>query len=409
MATKPGILTEWPWQRLGSFKYLLLTPIVAEVLRKSVDGQLKWTDASLLNLAAFLLRCIHNQIWISVSRHQNARSRHQIQAKSIKFEQVDRESTWDENILLYTLVFEVLRPLLVGPDVPFWNSRGLLIIMAVHAGPVEFVYYWLHRALHHHWLYSRYHSHHHSSFVTEPITSVVHPFAEHLMYLLTFSLGPLAILITGTLSSGVLMAYILWIDVMNNLGHCNFEFFSPKLFKSFPPLKYLVYTPSFHSLHHSQVNTNFCLFMPLYDLLYGTLDRSSDTLLESAAKGRDEKLDCVYLTHLTGPLSIFHTRLGFASFAAGPYKPTKWYVWMLWPLAQAIRLLLGAFGKTFVSENNRMDGINMQTWVIPRYASQYTRPSEKPKIRALIADAIMEAEQKGANVVTLGLLNKVTL
>jgi aldehyde decarbonylase len=40
----------------------------------------------------------------------------------------------------------------------------------LHAGPVEFLYYWFHRALHHHFLYSRYHSHHHASIVTEPIT-----------------------------------------------------------------------------------------------------------------------------------------------------------------------------------------------------------------------------------------------
>lgn len=40
----------------------------------------------------------------------------------------------------------------------------------LHAGPVEFIYYWLHRALHHHFLYTRYHSHHHGSIVTEPIT-----------------------------------------------------------------------------------------------------------------------------------------------------------------------------------------------------------------------------------------------
>ena len=46
-------------------------------------------------------------------------------------------------------------------------------------------------------------------------------------------------------------------------------------FKVFPPLKYLIYTPSFHSLHHSRVHTNFCLFMPLYDWLYGTLDPKS--------------------------------------------------------------------------------------------------------------------------------------
>jgi hypothetical protein len=31
--------------------------------------------------------------------------------------------------------------------------------------------------------------------------------------------------------------------------------------QALPFLKYLIYTPSFHSLHHSRVVTNFCLFM----------------------------------------------------------------------------------------------------------------------------------------------------
>ena len=50
------------------------------------------------------------------------------------------------------------------------------------------MYYWLHRALHHHALYSAYHSHHHASFVTEPITGSVHPFMEHLMYTANFAI-----------------------------------------------------------------------------------------------------------------------------------------------------------------------------------------------------------------------------
>jgi len=53
---------------------------------------------------------------------------------------------------------------------PFWRTDGVIMALLIHAGPVEFLYYWLHRALHHHFLYSRYHSHHHSSIVTEPIT-----------------------------------------------------------------------------------------------------------------------------------------------------------------------------------------------------------------------------------------------
>lgn len=57
-----------------------------------------------------------------------------------------------------------------GTHLPIWRADGVILTMLLHAGPVEFLYYWLHRALHHHYLYSRYHSHHHSSIVTEPIT-----------------------------------------------------------------------------------------------------------------------------------------------------------------------------------------------------------------------------------------------
>ena len=55
-------------------------------------------------------------------------------------------------------------------NMPLWRADGVLLVFLLHAGPVEFLYYWFHRALHHHFLYSRYHSHHHSSIVTEPIT-----------------------------------------------------------------------------------------------------------------------------------------------------------------------------------------------------------------------------------------------
>ena len=60
-------------------------------------------------------------------------------------------------------------PLLTN-SFPLYNGPGLVILFLMHLGPVEYVYYWLHRALHHHYLYSRYHSHHHASFVTEAIS-----------------------------------------------------------------------------------------------------------------------------------------------------------------------------------------------------------------------------------------------
>ncbi|KAE8723143.1 hypothetical protein F3Y22_tig00013040pilonHSYRG00191 [Hibiscus syriacus] len=116
--------------------------------------------------------------------------------------------------------------------------------MLLHAGPVEFFYYWLHRALQHHYLYSRYHSHHHSSIVTEPITSVIHPFAEHIAYFILFAIPILMIVLSGTASVFALAAYITYLDFMNNMGHCNFELIPNWLFTFFPPLTYIIYNPS---------------------------------------------------------------------------------------------------------------------------------------------------------------------
>lgn len=78
----------------------------------------------------------------------------------------------DDNIIFNGLLYYVVGWLNEerSINVPIWRADGLIISMLLHAGPVEFLYYWLHRALHHHFLYSRYHSHHHSSIVTEPIT-----------------------------------------------------------------------------------------------------------------------------------------------------------------------------------------------------------------------------------------------
>jgi hypothetical protein len=37
------------------------------------------------------------------------------------------------------------------------DAQGLFKLLLIHAGPTEFIYYWLHRALHLHSLYARYH------------------------------------------------------------------------------------------------------------------------------------------------------------------------------------------------------------------------------------------------------------
>ncbi|GLT92865.1 hypothetical protein SLE2022_106770 [Rubroshorea leprosula] len=407
MASKPGILTDWPWTPLGSYKQLVLAPWVIESIYSFIFKDEKERDLSNFVIFPLMLwRILHNQLWISFSRYRTAKGNNRIVDKPIEFDQVDRERNWDDQIIFNAILFYIFNKVLPGGShFPLWRTDGMILTALIHAGPVEFLYYWLHRALHHHYLYNRYHSHHHSSIVTEPISSVIHPFAEHIAYFALFSIPLLTMVFTETASIAAYGFYITYIDLMNNMGHCNFEFIPKWVFTIFPPLKYLMYTPTFHSMHHTQFRTNYSLFMPIYDYIYGTMDRSSDALYEKSLQRDEESPDVVHLTHLTTPESIYHLRLGFASFASKPYT-SRWYLWLMWPVTLWFMVLTWIYGHTFVVERNRFDKLRLQTWAIPKYLIQYRLQWQNKSINSLIEEAIIQAEVKGAKVLTLGLLNQ---
>ncbi|KAM3310169.1 hypothetical protein ACQJBY_031078 [Aegilops geniculata] len=407
MATNPGLFSEWPWKRLGSLKYMVLAPWTVHGLH--LVATKGWREADLgyiLILPSMVLRALHNQAWITVSRLQNARGKRQIVDRGIEFEQVDREGNWDDQIILSAILLLLGAMYLPGGQhIPLWRTDGAVLLAVLHAGPVEFLYYWFHRALHHHFLYTRYHSHHHASIVTEPITSVIHPFAELLAYQLLFSIPMITCALTGTASIITFEIYLIYIDFMNNMGHCNFEFVPCWPFKWFPPLKYLIYTPSFHSLHHTQFRTNYSLFMPFYDYIYNTMDKSSDTLHENSLQDKEKELDVVHITHLTNLQSIYHIRPGFAQYASRPYTST-WQIWIMWPVSWLSMVLTWVYGSWFTVERNVMKELNIQSWAVPRYNFHYGLNWEKEAINSLIVKAIWEADKKGAKVVSLGLLNQ---
>ena len=75
-------------------------------------------------------------------------------------------------------------------------------------------------------------------------SAVIHPFAEHIAYFALFSIPLLTATLTDTASIVSIAGYLTYIDFMNNMGHCNHELIPKWLFPVFPPLKYLMYTPS---------------------------------------------------------------------------------------------------------------------------------------------------------------------
>ncbi|THU56234.1 hypothetical protein C4D60_Mb11t15140 [Musa balbisiana] len=533
MASRPGLFTEWPWQRLGNFKvstcsypflllflmlilvvqkqlllllslslslsrciqrltiylrkdfsdaeqpnnavmqhmvveseegngdehhqYLVLAPWNLHSLYLLVSKERKELDLTyLIILPSLLLRMLHNQVWISLARFQNARSKNRIVDKSIEFEQdlffphlldIKRNTTgtiksssmgycsiwvistfreqptfqfggqmehcswlcciwglWSSSTTGFTghctiissildITLTIMLQLLPSPSHEF-NRNSILFQKGKGNKTKDKQNAYVIRR-NHMIRKERYANDEANTFdLHERIIPVIHPFAEHVVYFLLFSIPMVTTIVTGRASILALLGYVAYIDLMNNMGHCNFELVPKWLFTAFPPLKYLMYTPSFHSLHHTQFRTNYSLFMPFYDYIYSTMDKSSDDLYERSLKGKEEVPDVVHLTHLTTLQSIYHLRIGFASLASKPYN-SKMPILLIWPVAWISMLLTWIYSSSFTVERNGFKKIKMQTWAIPRFKFQYGLPNERDAINDLIEKAILEAEDKG--------------
>ncbi|RDX81579.1 Protein ECERIFERUM 1, partial [Mucuna pruriens] len=346
--------------------YLLLAPwVVHSTYSLLVKDKSERDISTSLVFPFLLLRMLHNQIWITLSRYRTAKGNGRIVDKGIEFDQVDRERDWLDAI----------------------HYPGHLVFHCTE----QMEWLWQYCFIWDQWSFF--------------IIAVIHPCIELISYFVLFAIPLLTLVFTKTASVVAMVGYVLYIDFMNNLGHCNFEIVPKWLFEVIPPLKYLMYTPSFHSLHHTQFRTNYSLFMPFYDYIYGTMDKDSDKLHESTLKREEEIPDVVHLTHLTTPESIYHLRLGFAYLASKPYTP-KWYLFLMWPMTAWSMILTWIYGRTFIMDGNHFDKIKLQTWAIPKFSLQYFLQSQKVAINTMIEEAILDADRKGIKVLSLGLRNQ---
>jgi sterol desaturase/sphingolipid hydroxylase (fatty acid hydroxylase superfamily) len=193
MATHPGPLSRFPWQAaLGEHGKWVLVALPLAVTAAVHDSDDRFA-LHMLGLA--LLSYVNACAWDLLARRPHAAKIQTPDQHALEFRQLDRERHWDEYIwlrALFMLAFKALDAFQPNPlhgtlkHVPVWGAhgwRGLATVVLLHMGPTEFTYYWAHRLLHHHTLFSRYHSHHHASFVTQPWSGTCHPFLEHVVRL----------------------------------------------------------------------------------------------------------------------------------------------------------------------------------------------------------------------------------
>ncbi len=144
---------------------------------------------------------------------------------------------------------------------------GVVVLLLSFMFIVEPLYYVYHRLLHTKFLYKHHHIHHHQALVPTPISGFYFTLVERLSYTVLF-ISPIILLgLLKLLSIPLIVVYVLVFEVINALGHTNIKF-SEKYQKSFWHL--FLYSPNFHADHHKYFRTNYSLFMPLWDKLFGT-------------------------------------------------------------------------------------------------------------------------------------------
>ncbi|KAG5387664.1 hypothetical protein IGI04_039134 [Brassica rapa subsp. trilocularis] len=203
MATKPGILTDWPWTPLGNFKYIVIAPWAVHSTYRFVTDDPVDLGYSLV-LPFLLFRILHNQVWISLSRYYTTKGKRRILDKGIDFNQVDRETNWDHAAAAgeATSLVEDRRSVDGGDASRRAGGVPLLLAPQSSSPPLSLLPL---------------------PFPPPLLYPVIHPFAEHIAYFILFAIPLLTTLLTRTASIASFAGYVIYIDFMNNMGHCNFE------------------------------------------------------------------------------------------------------------------------------------------------------------------------------------------
>ncbi|KAI9117282.1 hypothetical protein K1719_011448 [Acacia pycnantha] len=402
-------LSTWPWQNLGAFKYLLYGPFVSKVLyERFYEGNNSFSLCFHL-LLLYVCRGLTYVFWNCYSNMLFLTRNRRILQQGVDFNQIDREWDWDNFLILQTFIAAMAGyyfPFL--HDLPLFNFKGLLVAMLLHVGISEPLFYWLHRKFHEGYLFHHYHSLHHSASVTQSVTAGHATPLEHLILTAIIAIPIVGASVLGLGSGLLIYAYLLCFDFLRSMGHSNIEIIPHQLFDAFPLLRYIIYTPTYHSLHHTNPDTNFCLFMPLFDALGNTLNSKSWQLhkeISLNSRKNSRVPDFVFLVHIVDVSSSMHVQFTLRTFTSLPYR-FRFFLIPFFPIALTSLILMWLWSKTFLVTFYYLRGRLHQTWAVPRFGFQYFLPFAADGINKQIENAILRADRIGVKVISLAALNK---
>ncbi|XP_076921909.1 very-long-chain aldehyde decarbonylase CER3-like [Bidens hawaiensis] len=405
-----GPLFSWPWQNLGSYKYILFGPLLLVFIYSRIyeKRQSEYGWCMHILILSSLRGLVHN-LWSSFQGLFFINRNRRLSQKGIDFNQIDDEWHWDNFIILQALVASII--LLINPsmtNLPVWKTSGIIYCIIFHIGLSEPLYYWLHRLSHSSYFFQQYHWLHHSSQVNHPFTAGHATYLEQLFMCLIIGVPITGTTLIGHSSVIMFYGYVLVFDFLRCMGHSNVEVVPHHIFDAAPMLRYTIYTPTYHFIHHKDMKTNFCLFMPLFDVLGKTMNENSWDLQREISSNEGKKAkapEFVFLIHVLDIMSSMHVPFLFRSLSSWPFT-TKLVLLPLWPFAFLGMLFMWVTSKTFLYSFCHLRGNLLQSWVVPRYGFMYFLPFAKDDINYQIEEAICMADRIGVKVLSLAALNK---
>jgi sterol desaturase/sphingolipid hydroxylase (fatty acid hydroxylase superfamily) len=386
----------------------------------------------LFTLLLWLIRVIILKSLVALGRSNYAETLRITRRPVITDKQIERESIWIYGYGYDTIAMALIYYTGLLNSLPLYDNllKAIFWMFVWHTIIVEPIYYAFHRLLHWQWFYKNFHQYHHKSIATEPTTGVSFEIYERVSYTILFAVSPLLVDYQGYQSYLAFTLYYIWFDIMNEGGHINFEPLPSWWLDT--PFRYVFYSPTFHSVHHTKFKKNYSLFMPWTDILFGTAVYSNDTnksLLPTTMATPQNKpsVDFVLLVHGANLESVLYSINLHPTFAP-LFKFThklEHKIWMyifhpyLWLVGFYITFLdkIGyhyeeEFPVTAIQDNSqneftpKKENFNGATWTIRNFGFQYLLPTFKKSIQDRIERAILDAASKNVKVVGLGNFNK---
>ncbi len=171
---------------------------------------------------------------------------------------------WIVNNLVMFVVVTASWPLLRASRVhagawPIWYEVLWQLLFFIYLD--DFLYYWMHRAMHGGWLYRKIHSVHHRIHTPWAVTGhYMHP----VEYVATGSVALIGPMMVGAhvLTLWIWIAFRQWEACE---GHCGYAF-------PWSPTRFLPFGDGavHHDFHHAKIKGNYAGFLGLWDRVFGT-------------------------------------------------------------------------------------------------------------------------------------------